>query len=126
DGASLDRGLRAGRCGAREVTLFDTAAFRTRIAMQAPDPSPPVPEEKLAFASRPDRFGLQASCEAVRDAGLAPADLARAACIFGTGTGGAHLTDGYTRSVLYDGEAAADPNLLRPHQPASVTDLVCR
>ena len=123
---ALDEGLRAGRSGARAITLFDTTPFRTRIGMQAPEPSPPVDEKELHLASRPDRFGIQAAFEAVRDAGLATDEIARAACVFGTGTGGAHLTDGYTRAVLFDGEAAADPNLLRPHQPASVTDLVCR
>ncbi len=126
DAPSLDRGLRAGTCGARAVTLFDTSPFRTKIGMQAPDPTPPLDEAKLHLASRPDRFGLQAALEAVRDAGLAAGDLERAACVFGTGAGGAQLTDVYTRAVLFEGEAAADPALLRAHQPASVTDLVCR
>ncbi len=140
DVRSLDEGLRAGRCAVDTLTLFDVAGLRTNLAGQAPDPAPlfegqarlsglpegPTQPRLVANTSRPDRFGLQAAFEAVRDAGLAPADLERAACVLGTGTGGAALTEEYMRRLGHDGEAGADPSLLVSHQPCSVTDLVCR
>ncbi|MSP60503.1 MAG: beta-ketoacyl-[acyl-carrier-protein] synthase family protein [Myxococcales bacterium] len=125
DVASLDLGLRAGRCAISDLTLFDVSAFRTRLAAQAPDPTPPVDRLPI-FTSRPDRFGLQAAFEAVRDAGLDAEALRGAACVFGTGTGGAELTYEYLQRCLTSGEQSADPDLLRSHQPCAVTDLVCR
>jgi 3-oxoacyl-[acyl-carrier-protein] synthase II len=125
DALSLDRGLRQGSCGIRELTLFDPSGYRSHLAAQAPDPEG---FEEMSRASRPDRFGLQATLEAVRQAGLEAHELAAAACIFGTGSGGAIETESYLRHLLAQdgGEAAADPALLISHQPASVTDLVCR
>ena len=120
DAAAFADGLRAGRSGIAPLTLFDTTGFRARLAAQAPDPTPPLPAAALATASRPDRFGLQAAFEAVAHAGLTAQDLARAAVVFGTGTGG--LTS--TELVVRDGDGPAA--LLVPHQPASVTDLVAR
>src|SRR6478736_6247846 len=124
DVASLERGMREGRTGVRPCTLFDVAGFRTNLAAQCPDPTPPIDEDKLAGASRPDRFGLQAAFEAVRQAGLSARELATAVLLFGTGTGGAGITEVYFRRWL-KGE---HPNagMLVPHQPASVTDLVAR
>ncbi len=120
DAKSFEAGLRAGRSGIRPLTLFDTAGFRARLAAQAPDPTPPVDDARLATASRPDRFGLQAAFEAVAAAGLDAHALADAAVIFGTGTGGLTSTEAFVKAG--DGDAS----LLIAHQPASVTDLVAR
>src|SRR6185369_15142225 len=99
DAAAFEAGLRAGRSGIRPLTLFDTAGFRTSLAAQAPEPAdlPNVDAERLRHASRPDRFGLQAAFEAVAHAGLAARDLAGAAVIFGTGTGGLTTTEAFVR-----------------------------
>ncbi len=131
---ALDRGLRAGKSGVGELTLFDTSPFRTHLGMQAPEPLSPaalahavgLDEARFAQVSRPDRFGLQAAIEAVRDSAISIEELRQAACVFGTGTGGAMRTEQYVRRLLSEGEAGADPTLLRSHQPAAVTDFVCR
>lgn len=120
DAKSFEAGLRAGRSGIAPLTLFDTAGFRATLAAQAPEPAPPVDADKLATASRPDRFGLQAAFEAVAHAGLDARALADAAVVFGTGTGGLATTEAFVK----DGGGPA--SLLVPHQPASVTDLVAR
>jgi 3-oxoacyl-[acyl-carrier-protein] synthase II len=120
DARSFEAGLRAGRSGIRPLTLFDTAGFRTSLAAQAPEPTPPVDAAALATASRPDRFGLQAAFEAVADAGLEARALVDAAVVFGTGTGGLMSTEELVKAG--DGPAT----LLVPHQPASVSDLVAR
>jgi 3-oxoacyl-[acyl-carrier-protein] synthase II len=121
----LDASLRAGKSGVREVTLFDTAPYRTRLGMQAPEPRVPVEESQLHHVSRADRFGLQAAFEAVAHAGLDGESLAAAACIFGTGTGGITESYEYIARQLAVPDSG-DPKTLRTHQPASVTDLVCR
>jgi 3-oxoacyl-[acyl-carrier-protein] synthase II len=121
---AFERGLREGRSGVGELTLFDTTGFRTRLAAQAPNPAPPLDEALLRRSSRPDRFGLQAAFEAVRRAGLEPRDLSRAAVLFGTGTGGAQMSEHY----MIEERAHRSPpvELLVAHQPCSVTDLVAR
>lgn len=124
DLASLERGLREGRSGVRAVTLFDTSGFRTNLAAQAPDPTPPVDEALLDNVSRPDRFGLQAAFEAVGMAGLEPAAVRDAALVFGTGTGGAGITEQY--HARYAQGETPPAAMLVPHQPASVTDLCAR
>jgi 3-oxoacyl-[acyl-carrier-protein] synthase II len=124
DVAAFERGLREGRSAVGAITLFDTSGTRTRLGMQAPDPTPPIDVEAARTASRPDLFGLQAAFEAVAQAGLDGARLASCAVVFGTGTGGAHLTEQFLIGLRHN--AAPSPSLLIPHQPASVTDLVAR
>jgi len=123
---SFARGLRAGTCGVRDVTLFDASAYRTKLAAQAPEPAPSAITDEAAAASRPDQFGLQAAREAIAHAGLdGRADLlARAALVVGTGTGGATITEGYYRAWSR-GEQRPARDLV-PHQPCSVTDLIAR
>jgi 3-oxoacyl-[acyl-carrier-protein] synthase II len=125
--AAFDAGLRAGTSGVRQqVELFDTSGFRTTLAAVAPEP--PVTDGYARLATRPlsraDLFGLHATQEAVGSAGLSPSLLREAAIVFGTGTGGAAITEEYTRAVLAGG--APPPALLVPHQPSSVTDVVAR
>ncbi len=119
----LDEGLQAGRSGVRPLTLFDATGFRSNLAAQAPEP----PDGDQATWSRPDRFGLAAAAEAIAMAGLGPGDLAEAALGFGTGTGGAMLTEAVLAAQLQGAPIDADlRRTLVPHQPCSVTDLVAR
>jgi len=124
DVRAFDEGLRAGRSGVAPVTLFDVEGFRTQLGAQCPELAPPVGEDPFAGASRPDRFGLQATFEAIGQAGLAARDLEKAALLFGTGTGGAAITEVYFRRFAAGEQPPAA--MLVAHQPASVTDLVAR
>src|SRR5204863_463059 len=62
---AFDRGLRDGRSAIGPVTLFDAAAFRTRIAAQVREPVAAA-EVSIAPTSRPDGFGGQAAVDAAR------------------------------------------------------------
>lgn len=81
------RGLAAGSCAIRPITLFDTEGFRSRLAAE-------VPADVMAalaasrHRSRADRLALAAAREAVADAALTGADLARSALIVGAIGGG--------------------------------------
>src|SRR5262245_2487615 len=120
DVAAFADGLRAGRSGVRQpLTLFDVSGFRSSWAAQVDgalgvpidfahiDDADPLP------SSRPDRFALAAVAEALRQAGLTTPDIARAAVLFGTGTGGAEITEHYFRR-WHAGETPP-PKLLVPH-----------
>ncbi len=117
-------GLQAGRSGVRKVTLFSTDGVRTDLAAQCDDPVVALDESFLANTSRPDRFGLQAALEAVRDSGLAPAHLTNAALIIGTGAGGAQDTEEFI--IARRAGKTPPPSRLVPHQSSSVTDLIGR
>jgi 3-oxoacyl-[acyl-carrier-protein] synthase II len=125
DVESFERGLRAGRSGVGEVTLFDVTGFRTRLGAQAPQPIVPksLDPEKVR-GSRPDLFGVQAAFEAVAHSGLAAEEIRAAAVFFGTGTGGAQSTEEYLIGVRQN--AAPPVASLVLHQPCSVSDLVAR
>ena len=121
--AALDEGLRAGRVGIAEVRSFDASRFRTRLGAEVAEPL--IPDDLARRpSSRPDRFGVEATAEAVKQAGLDGDHLRAAACVFGTGTGGAAFSEQVMRAAAA-GEPV-DPALLVAHQPASVTDLVTR
>jgi 3-oxoacyl-[acyl-carrier-protein] synthase II len=128
DLVAFAEGLRAGRCGIRQLDLFELPGGRSDLVGQAEEPA--LPELGAALpprTSRPDRFGLRAALSAVADAGLQPAQLADAAVVFGIGTGGAAETEGYLRALLDDPSAPLPPaGVLVAHQPAAVTDLTAR
>lgn len=125
-GPSVDSfrdGIFAGRCGIGPLSLFECKDARSQLVAEAPTPrfdGLSLP----AVCSRPDRFGLRAALDAVSDAQLSAAELAQAAVLFGTGTGGAIETEAYLRA-LHEG-AVPSSGLLVAHQPASVTDLVAQ
>ncbi len=74
---AFTEGLRAGRCGAGPITLFDTEGFRETLAHEVRDFDPAAWFQRTS----PDRFGratqfsVAAARMAVADAGLAPDDL---------------------------------------------------
>jgi 3-oxoacyl-[acyl-carrier-protein] synthase II len=84
----------------------------------------PFPRRVVRRASRADLLGLCAAREAVAAAGLAPADLATAAVVHGTGAGGAQLLERYVARTLARGLDRAPPSWLVPQQPATTTDLI--
>lgn len=117
----LDQGLQEGRSAVRVLDLFDATGFRSNLAAQAPEPPALDDDRRRATVSRPDRFGLMAAREAIAMAGLEPKDLVEAALAFGTGTGGAMMTEAFL--VARRAGEAPPTSMLVAHQPASVTDV---
>jgi 3-oxoacyl-[acyl-carrier-protein] synthase II len=121
---ALRRGLHGGARALREVTLFDPAPFRSRLAGEVPAFEAPFRRRVVRRASRADLLGLCAAREAVHAAGLPPGALAAAAVVHGTGSGGAHLLEAYVDRTLAPGAPRPPRTWLAPHQPATTTDLV--
>jgi 3-oxoacyl-[acyl-carrier-protein] synthase II len=85
-------GLREGRSGAAGITHFDASAFRTHFACEIKDFDPEIAIDKKEVR-RLDLFaqyGLVATAEAMKQAGLDPQTLDpdRAGVIWGSGIGG--------------------------------------
>jgi 3-oxoacyl-[acyl-carrier-protein] synthase II len=84
---ALWEGLASARCAIEPLTLIETEGFRARLAAAVPAAA----VDRLAASrrrSRADRFGLAAATEAVEDAGLSRAELARTALVVGAVGGG--------------------------------------
>src|SRR5215510_7938746 len=66
------RRMLQGECGIGEVTLFDAADYRSRLAAQLPAyaPEPSVPSKMWKRLSRSDQTALIAAREALEDAGV--------------------------------------------------------
>src|SRR5688572_20106327 len=82
------RGLLAGACGMKPVTVFDTEGYRSRIAAEVSSPAIEAqltPLERRRW-SRGDQFGVIAAGEAVDDAGLIDGvDPTRVGVLLGAG-----------------------------------------
>lgn len=87
-------GLASARCAIEPLTLIETEGFRARIAAVVPAAAvDSLPASRRR--SRADRFGLAAATEAVEDAGLSRAELARAALVVGAVGGGMLETEAW-------------------------------
>ena len=121
------KGLLAGRCGIRPLSLFDASAYRTQTAAEIEE----IPDGFLTPAerrrmSRADRMGVAAAREALEGAGLDPSreDPTRLGVILGGGTSG--LIDSEAFFELYLRGRKARPSKVLNHLPDSITDRVAQ
>jgi 3-oxoacyl-[acyl-carrier-protein] synthase II len=121
------KGLLAGRCGIRALSLFDASAYRTQTAAEIGE----IPDAFLTPAerrrmSRADRMGVAAAREAIEAAGLdlSREDPTRLGVILGGGTSG--LIDSEAFFELYLRGRKARPSKVLNHLPDSITDRVAQ
>src|SRR5262249_23758974 len=110
-------GLRAGRSGARPITVFDTEGFLHANGCEVPDFRPEdwirrLPVDELGRASQ---FSVAAAGMAVADAGLDERELAdkRGLIAIGTTDGESHDLDRMVEMELESGPERIDPALAR-------------
>jgi 3-oxoacyl-[acyl-carrier-protein] synthase II len=77
------KGLAAGTCAIRDLTLIETDGFRCRLAAEVPEPLAGSPRR-----TRADRLALGAAAEALADAGLEARDRGETALVVGAVGGG--------------------------------------
>jgi 3-oxoacyl-[acyl-carrier-protein] synthase II len=117
------KALLAGESGIAPITLFDTAAFRARIAgeVKAWDASPWVEKKKLKEMDRFIEFAMGAASMAVSDAGLSLSDEEQeaAGCFIGVGLGGLATLEKCKQTLIDKG-----PNKISPYTiPALIGNL---
>jgi 3-oxoacyl-[acyl-carrier-protein] synthase II len=121
------KGLLAGACGIRPLSLFDASSYRTQTAAEAGE----IPDGFLTPAerrrmSRADRMGVAAAREALAASGLdlSREDPTRLGVILGGGTSG--LIDSEAFFELYLRGRKARPSKVLNHLPDSITDRVAQ
>lgn len=113
--AGLWEGLEARRSAVREITRFDAAPFRSRIAAEIPD-FRPQDHLEAKRARRFDRFSAIAVTSArlaVADAQLVPEreDRDRVGVMMGSALGGAAFAEAQVAPFLAEGPRALNPAL---------------
>src|SRR6059058_5151016 len=113
----LWRGLTARRSAVREITRFDPAPFRSRIAAEIPD-FRPQDHLNAKRAKRLDRFSQLAVASArlaLADAELDPGreDADRVGSMMGSALGGVAFAEAQVGSFLTRGPRGLDPALAR-------------
>jgi 3-oxoacyl-[acyl-carrier-protein] synthase II len=121
------KGLLAGACGIRRLTLFDPSAYRTQTAAEVREiPDGFLDARERRRLSRSDRMGLAAAREAVESAGLDPAreDPTRIGVVLSGGTSGMFESEEFYARHLQGRRGR--PTSLLSHMPDAITDNVAR
>jgi len=119
--------LLEGRCGIRDVTLFETAGYRSRCGgeIEAFDMTGLSRRERRRW-SRSDQLAVVATREALEDAGLTTSgiDPTRVGVLFGAGTGDLLRNEDYYFTMLDRGIDRARPTRIHNHFTSTPTDVV--
>ncbi|MFI9630517.1 beta-ketoacyl-[acyl-carrier-protein] synthase family protein [Streptomyces sp. NPDC052042] len=122
--------LRAGRCGAGPVTLFDTSGFDYANAYEVPafDAANWLHRTVPGTVGRAALFAAVAARMAVMDAGLADRMLRaqRGLVAIGTTDGGSRELDQAVERQITDGSDVIDPALVARVPAAALSVTVCR
>jgi 3-oxoacyl-[acyl-carrier-protein] synthase II len=113
DAESSFRALLAGQSGAGLITMFDTSAFRVRIAAEVKnwDPLPYIEKKKLKEMDRFSEFAIGAAKMATKDAGLELTEEEHdtTGCFMGVGLGGLETLEKAKQTILERGPQKISP-----------------
>jgi 3-oxoacyl-[acyl-carrier-protein] synthase II len=116
-----------GKDGAKEITVFDPSPYRTKIAAEVSRlyPEDHFSKREIRRLSRCDQFGLIASREAWKSAGLDRdnVDKERVGVVLGAGSGGILSVEKYFREFYQEGKRPS-PSLLVSYSLATTTDFI--
>jgi 3-oxoacyl-[acyl-carrier-protein] synthase II len=105
--------LLAGESGVAPITLFDTAAYRVRIAgeVKAWDPTAFIEKKKIKEMDRFAQFAMGAGKLAIADAKLELTDAERdeAGCFIGVGLGGLMTLENTKATLIAKGPSKISP-----------------
>lgn len=122
DVARMWEQAKKGQCGIDEITAFDTATYKVKLAAEVKDfdPSPVLSKQEVRKLDRFSQFAIVASDEAYQDAGLTDElDPTRMGVIVSSGIGGLYTIEETAKKL-----AEAGPNRISPHFiPKVLTNL---
>ena len=107
------QGLLAGQSAIGLISLFDTSAFRVKIAgeVKSFEPSRYIEKKKIKEMGRFCQFAVVAGQLAIKDAGLTLTDEEKelAGCVVGVGLGGLEVIEETKRVVMEKGPQRVSP-----------------
>ena len=122
------KGLVSGQCGIADVTLFDTAGYRSSKAAEIPAYDRDAAFSKKAWRrlSRSDQIAVIASREALSDSGMLDTDVARdrMGVILGSGTADLMRNEEWFADMRRRGIRRAPPSKIFDHFPNTPCDVV--
>lgn len=106
-------GIKQGKCGIQEITLFDTTNFKAKLAGEVKNYNPEDFLDKKS-AKRLDRFSqfaVIASKEAMKDSGISEqnTDMTRVGAIISSGIGGLNTIEEQNKNLLEKGPDRISP-----------------
>ncbi len=106
-------GIKQGKCGIDEITLFDTTNFKAKLAGEVKNYNPEDFLDKKS-AKRLDKFSqfaVIASKEAMKDSGISEenTDMTRVGAIISSGIGGLNTIEEQNRNLLEKGPDRISP-----------------
>lgn len=107
------KGIKQGKCGIDEITLFDTTNFKAKLAGEVKNYNPEDFLDKKS-AKRLDRFSqfaVIASKEAMKDSGISTenTNMTRVGAIISSGIGGLNTIEEQNRNLLEKGPDRISP-----------------
>ena len=107
------KGIKEGKCGIDEITLFDTTDFKAKLAGEVKNYNPEDYLDKKS-AKRLDRFSqfaIIAAREAFKDSGITPenTDYTRVGAILGCGIGGLGTIEKEVGNLINKGPGMVSP-----------------
>ncbi len=121
-------GLVSGQCGIADVTLFDTAGYRSSKAAEIPAYGRDAAFSEKAWRrlSRSDQIAVIASREALSDSGMVDTDMARdrMGVILGSGTADLMRNEEWFADMRRRGIRRAPPSKIFDHFPNTPCDVV--
>lgn len=107
------KGIKQGKCGIDEITLFDTTNFKAKLAGEVKNYNPEDFLDKKS-AKRLDRFSqfaVIASKQAMKDSGISTenTDMTRVGAIISSGIGGLNTIEEQNRNLLEKGPDRISP-----------------
>ena len=116
-----------GKDGTKEITVFDSSPYRTKMAAEVSDfePGAHFSKKEIRRFSRCDQFGIVAFREAWKSARFdqASLDKEKVGVVLGAGSGGILSVEKYFRD-FYQGLKRPSPSLLISYSLATTTDHI--
>ncbi|MEW2579243.1 beta-ketoacyl-[acyl-carrier-protein] synthase family protein [Streptomyces syringium] len=128
--AEFTESLKAGRSGAKPISIFDVEGFAHSNGCEVSsfDPGQWVHNTPISSLGRASRFAVGAARMALQDAGLEPAQLAdrRGLISLGTTDGESYELDQLVAVELADGPERMDPEVVRRVSPVRLSTAIAQ
>lgn len=117
------KGIKQGKCGIDEISLFDTSDFKVKLAAEVKEYEPEEHFEKKAVKrlDRYTQFAIIAAREAMKDSKITPenTNMERVGVMVGSGIGGLNTIEEQNKNLIEKGPDRVSPMFI----PMSIANM---